>query len=139
MSVRNDHELPRSQTDASDDADLGTDQGPFEGQELINGFWLLFRCWPSTRQRHMCSPCKTGKNCPLKLGGGGNWRAWSVQLSALAGVGEAQTDPDGLIDVFNLAAYADRNVQKLSSKTFKFRQVAGRHGLWARTSRYPAA
>ena len=35
MSVRNDHELPRSQADASDDAHLGTDQGPFEGQEAI--------------------------------------------------------------------------------------------------------
>jgi hypothetical protein len=32
MSVRNDHELPRSQADASDDA---TDQGPFEGQEAL--------------------------------------------------------------------------------------------------------
>ena len=32
MSVRNDHKLPRSQADASDDA---TDQGPFEGQEAL--------------------------------------------------------------------------------------------------------
>ena len=31
MSVRNDHELPRSQADAR----LGTDQGPFEGQEAL--------------------------------------------------------------------------------------------------------
>ena len=30
MSVRNDHELPRSQADVSDDA---SHQGPFEGQE----------------------------------------------------------------------------------------------------------
>ena len=35
MSVRNDHELPRSQADVSDDAPLGTDQGPFEGQEAL--------------------------------------------------------------------------------------------------------
>jgi hypothetical protein len=32
MSVRNDHESPRSQADASDDA---RDQGPFEGQEAL--------------------------------------------------------------------------------------------------------
>jgi hypothetical protein len=32
MSVRNDHGLPRSQADASDDA---TDQGPFKGQEAL--------------------------------------------------------------------------------------------------------
>ena len=35
MSVRNDHELPRSQADASDDAHTWTDQGPFEGQEAL--------------------------------------------------------------------------------------------------------
>ena len=35
MSVRNDHELPRSQADASDDAHTWTDQGPFEVQEAI--------------------------------------------------------------------------------------------------------
>ena len=35
MSVRSDHELPRSQADVSDDAHLGTDQGPFEGQEAL--------------------------------------------------------------------------------------------------------
>ena len=35
MSVRNDHELPRSQADANDDAHLGTDQGPFEGEEAL--------------------------------------------------------------------------------------------------------
>ena len=35
MSVRSDHELPRSQADVSDDARLGTDQGPFEGQEAL--------------------------------------------------------------------------------------------------------
>ena len=35
MSVRNDYELPRSQADASDDAHLGTDQGPFEGPEAL--------------------------------------------------------------------------------------------------------
>ena len=32
MSVRNDHELPRSQADVSDDA---SHQGPFEGQEAL--------------------------------------------------------------------------------------------------------
>ena len=32
MSVRNDHELPRSQADVSDDA---TDQAPFEGQQAL--------------------------------------------------------------------------------------------------------
>ena len=32
MSVRNDHELPRSQADVSDDA---TDQAPFEGQQVL--------------------------------------------------------------------------------------------------------
>ena len=37
MSVRSDHELPRSQADVSDDARLGTDQGPFEGQEALIG------------------------------------------------------------------------------------------------------
>ena len=35
MSVRNDHELPRSQADASDDAHTWTDQGPLEVQEAI--------------------------------------------------------------------------------------------------------
>ena len=42
MSVRNDHELPRSQADVSNDAHLGTDQGPFEGQEALERLWLLF-------------------------------------------------------------------------------------------------
>jgi hypothetical protein len=32
MSVRNDHELPRSQADVSDDA---SDQAPFEGQRAL--------------------------------------------------------------------------------------------------------
>ena len=35
MSVRNDHELPRSQADASDDAHTWTDQGPLEVQEAM--------------------------------------------------------------------------------------------------------
>ena len=35
MSVRNDHELPRSQADASDDAHPETYQGPLEVQEAI--------------------------------------------------------------------------------------------------------
>jgi hypothetical protein len=35
MSVRNDHELPRSQADVSDDAHTWTDQGPLEVQEAI--------------------------------------------------------------------------------------------------------
>ena len=51
MSVRNDHELPRSQADVSNDAHLGTDQGPFEGQEALERLWLLFRCWPSMSRR----------------------------------------------------------------------------------------
>ena len=35
MSVRNDHEVPRSQADASDDGHTWTDQGPLEVQEAI--------------------------------------------------------------------------------------------------------
>ena len=35
MSVRNDHELPRSQADANDDAHFGTDQGREEALESI--------------------------------------------------------------------------------------------------------
>ena len=35
MSVRNDHELPRSHADASDDGHTWADQGPLEVQEAI--------------------------------------------------------------------------------------------------------
>ena len=35
MSVRNDHELPRSQADVSDDGHTWTDQSPLEVQEAI--------------------------------------------------------------------------------------------------------
>ena len=35
MSVRNDHELPRSQADVSDDGHTWTDQSPVEVQEAI--------------------------------------------------------------------------------------------------------
>jgi hypothetical protein len=35
MSVRNDHELPRAQADASDDSHTWSDYGPLEVQEAI--------------------------------------------------------------------------------------------------------
>jgi uncharacterized caspase-like protein len=41
----------------------------------------------------------------------------------LAGFAEAHADQDGLIDVFDLAAYVDRSVPELSFRAFKFRQV----------------
>ena len=41
----------------------------------------------------------------------------------LAGLNEAQLDPDGLIDVFDLASYVDRRVPEISYDAFKMRQV----------------
>jgi hypothetical protein len=41
----------------------------------------------------------------------------------LAGLAKAQLDPDGLIDLFDLAAYVDREVPEISYNAFNFRQV----------------
>ncbi len=41
----------------------------------------------------------------------------------LAGLAESQRDPDGLIDVFDLATYIDRRVPEISYDAFKIRQV----------------
>jgi hypothetical protein len=41
----------------------------------------------------------------------------------LEGLGEAQTDPDGLIAVTELASFVDRKVPELSYEAFKIRQV----------------
>jgi WD40 repeat protein len=41
----------------------------------------------------------------------------------LEGLGEAQTDPDGLIGVTELASFVDRKVPELSYEAFKIRQV----------------
>jgi uncharacterized caspase-like protein len=43
--------------------------------------------------------------------------------AVLAGLGNVQPDPDGLINVFDLATYVDRSVPELSYNAFKFRQV----------------
>ena len=67
MSVRNDHELPRSQADASDDAHPGTYQGPLEVQEAIE---IDCGLAPDDGRACLVHPRRTEGDCePIWLGG----------------------------------------------------------------------
>ena len=100
--------------DACESGTLTEDQAASRGMEEMTAIDRL------TRAMGRSILTATTDDKPAREGIGGHG---VFTYAVLAGLGNVQPDPDGLIDVFDLATYVDRSVPELSYNAFKFRQV----------------
>jgi uncharacterized caspase-like protein len=100
--------------DACESGTLTEDQAASRGMEEMTAIDRL------TRAMGRSILTATTDDKPAREGIGGHG---VFTYAVLAGLGNVPPDPDGLINVFDLATYVDHSVPELSYNAFKFRQV----------------